>query len=64
VEQIDRNIFVEIETLGSNYSMILMRKSIILIDSPHKPTDAIKLKYEVDSRGNAIHSVNNDHHIY
>lgn len=63
MEQIDRNIFVETETLGSNNSMILTSEGILLIDSPHKPTDAIKWKREVESRGNVIYLVNTDHHI-
>lgn len=63
MEQIDNNILVETGNLGSNNSIILTSIGIVLIDSPFKPTDAIKWKHAVESKGKVICFVNTDHHI-
>ena len=63
MDQIDHNIIVETENLGSNNSLILTSEGIVLIDSPHKPTDAVKWKKEIDSRGKVLYLINTDHHI-
>lgn len=63
MEQIDHNLFVETKNLGSNNSMIVTDKGVVLIDSPHKPTDAIRWKRETEARGKVLYVVNTDHHI-
>jgi cyclase len=63
MEEIDHNIIVETGNLGSNNAIIHTERGLVLIDSPHKPTDAVKWRGEVDSRGEVAYLVNTDHHI-
>jgi len=63
MEQIDNNILVETGNLGLNNSIIFTSTGIVLIDSPFKPTDAIKWKHAVESKGKVICFINVDRHI-
>ena len=60
--QIDANIVVETEHLGSNNSIVSTPEGLVLIDSPHRPTDAIRWRHQVESRGNTLYLINTDHH--
>jgi glyoxylase-like metal-dependent hydrolase (beta-lactamase superfamily II) len=60
--EIDANIVVETEHLGSNNSIISTPEGLVLIDSPHRPTDAIRWRQQVESRGNTLFLINTDHH--
>lgn len=62
MEQIAHNIFVETENFGSNNTMIITSEGIVLIDSPYKPTDAVKWQHEAEKRGEIIYLINTDHH--
>jgi cyclase len=63
MEEIADNIFVETGKLGSNNTMIVTTAGIVLVDSPHKPTDAVAWRREVESRGQVAYLINTDHHI-
>ena len=63
MEKIDHNIFVETANLGSNNSMILTDEGIVLVDSPHKPTDAVEWRRQIEARGEVVYLINTDHHI-
>lgn len=62
MEQIAHNVFVETENLGSNNTMIVTSRGIVLVDSPYKPTDAVKWQKEVDAKGEVLYLINTDHH--
>lgn len=62
MEQIAHNIFVETENFGSNNTMIITPKGIVLVDAPYKPTDAVNWQREVEARGKAIYLIHTDHH--
>jgi cyclase len=59
---IDSNVIVETEHLGSNNSIICTREGLVLVDSPHRPSDAMKWRRTVESCGRAIYLINTDHH--
>lgn len=59
---IDSNILVETEFLGSNNSIVCTREGNVLIDSPHRPTDAMQWRRLVESCGETIFLINTDHH--
>ena len=63
MEKIDHNIFVETDNLGSNNSMILSSRGIVLIDAPQKPTDAVRWREEVESKGEVSYLIHTDDHI-
>ena len=47
MEQITSNLFVETQVRGCNHGFIKTSDGLVMIDSPHKPSDAIKLKAEM-----------------
>jgi len=61
--EIDGNILVETEHLGSNNSIICTRAGVVLVDSPHRPSDAIRWRRKVESCGKVAYLINTDHHI-
>ena len=61
--EIDKNILVETEHLGSNNSIITTPEGVVLIDSPHRPSDAIRWRRTAESCGEVVYLFNTDHHI-
>jgi cyclase len=61
--EIAKNIFVITENLGSNNSAIVTSQGVVLIDTPHKPSDAIKWRDFVDKLGPTKYLIITDHHI-
>lgn len=61
--EIDKNIIVETEHLGSNNSIICTREGVVLIDLPHRPSDAIRWRRTAESCGHVVYLLNTDHHI-
>ena len=47
MEQITSNVFVETQVRGCNHGFVKTSDGLVMIDSPHKPSDAIKLKAEM-----------------
>jgi len=50
MKQLTRNVFVETGLRGSNHGFVTTSDGIVLIDTPHKPSDAIRLRTDVDPR--------------
>ncbi len=63
MQQISDNVFTITESLGSNNSMVVTSEGIVLIDSPHKPTDAVAWRRQVEEKGRVRYLINTDHHI-
>jgi cyclase len=63
MKQIAPNIYVELDNLGSNNSFIVTNEGIVLIDAPHKPTDAVRWRNTIDTFGKAVYLIHTDHHI-
>jgi cyclase len=61
--ELDSNIFVETEYLGSNNSIVCTPAGLVLIDSPHRPTDAMRWRRIAEAAGEAAYLINTDHHI-
>lgn len=60
--EIGSNILVETEHLGSNNSIVSTPAGVVLIDSPHRATDAIKWRRQVAACGDVAYLINTDHH--
>ena len=45
MEQLTRNVFVETGIRGCNHGFVTTSDGIVMIDSPHKPSDALKLNF-------------------
>ena len=61
--EIDKNIIIETEHLGSNNAIVCTRDGVVLIDAPHRPSDAIKWRRLAESNGPIRYLINTDHHI-
>lgn len=62
LQQITSRVHVETAHLGSNNSIIVGDDGIILVDSPHRPTDALRWSRTVAGFGPTRFVVNTDHH--
>lgn len=62
LHQITSRVHVEVGHLGSNNSIIVGNDGLILVDSPHRPTDAIRWNETVSRFGRTRFVVNTDHH--
>ncbi len=63
MEQITSGVFVETGNLGSNDSIIVSHEGTVLIDAPHKPTDAARWRDTAAGFGEVRYLVHTDHHI-
>jgi cyclase len=59
MRQLTRNVFVETEIRGCNHGFVTTSDGIVMIDSPHKPSDALKLKAEIAKRGGRLRYIIN-----
>jgi cyclase len=59
MRQLTRNVFVETEIRGCNHGFVTTSEGIVMIDSPHKPSDALKLKEEIARRGGRLRYIIN-----
>ncbi|GEL25396.1 MBL fold metallo-hydrolase [Pseudonocardia sulfidoxydans NBRC 16205] len=62
LQQVSAHVHVETAHLGSNNSIIAGADGVALVDTPHKPTDAIAWRTVVDGFGRTRFVVNTDHH--
>src|SRR5438093_8101229 len=62
MKQLTANVFVETELRGSNYGFVTTSDGIVLIDTPHKPSDALRLRAEVERRGRLRYILNTEPH--
>jgi cyclase len=63
MQQLSKNVFVETGIRGCNHGFVTTSDGIVMIDSPHKPSDALKLKAEIARRGgNLRYIINTEPH--
>jgi cyclase len=62
VRQLTGNVFVETQVKGCNFGFVTTSDGIVMIDSPHKPSDAMKLKAEIARRGQLRYIINTEPH--
>ena len=62
MKQITANTLVETELKGANHGFVTTSDGIVMIDSPHKPSDALKLKAEIARRGRLRYIINTEPH--
>lgn len=62
MRQLTSNVFVETEVRGCNHGFVTTADGVVLIDSPHKPTDALKLKAEIAKHGPLRYIINTEPH--
>jgi cyclase len=62
VQQLTSHVFVETQVKGCNFGFVTTSDGIVMIDSPHKPSDAMKLKAEIARRGQLRYIINTEPH--
>ena len=62
MQQVSSNVFVETQVRGCNHGFVTTSDGIVMIDSPHKPSDALKLKAELENRGRLRYIINTEPH--
>jgi cyclase len=62
MKQLAANVFVETELKGANHGIVTTSDGIVLIDTPHKPSDAMRLKGEIERRGWLRYIINTEPH--
>ncbi len=62
MRRITDNVFVETQVRGCNHGFVTTSNGIVMIDSPQKPSDALKLKAELATRGRLRYIINTEPH--
>lgn len=62
VQQVSAHVHVETAKLGSNNSVVVGAGGLALVDTPHRPTDAIAWRAVADGFGTTRFVINTDHH--
>ncbi len=62
MQQLTRNLFVETRMRGANHGFVVTTEGVVLIDTPHKPSDALKLKAEIAKHGPVRYILNTEPH--
>jgi len=62
MKQLSANTFVETGLRGCNHGFVTTADGIVMIDSPHKPSDALRLRAELERRGPVRYILNTEPH--
>src|SRR5438309_10925170 len=62
MEQLTANIFIETGLKGANHGVVTTSDGLVLIDTPHKPSDAVRLNGEIERRGRLRYIINTEPH--
>ncbi len=62
MKQLTANVFVETEQRGSNHGLVNTSDGLVMIDGPHKPSDALRLKADIARRGPLRYILNTEPH--
>ena len=59
MQQLTSNVHAETGLRGANHGLVTTSDGIVMIDSPHKPSDALKLRAEIARRGGRLRYIIN-----
>jgi cyclase len=62
MRQLTANVFIETEQRGSNHGIVTTTDGIVLVDGPHKPSDTLRLKADIERRGPLRYILNTEPH--
>ena len=62
MKQLTRNVQIETGLRGSNHGLVTTSDGLVLIDGPHKPSDTLRLKAEIERRGPLRYILNTEPH--
>lgn len=59
MKQLTKNVWVETGLRGSNHGLVTTSDGLVLIDGPHKPSDTLRLKADIERRGQPLRYILN-----
>ena len=59
MKQLTATVEVELGQRGSNHGLVTTSDGLVLIDGPHKPSDTLRLKAEIERRGQPLRYILN-----
>jgi cyclase len=62
MQKITDNVYVETEFPGSNDGFVVTTEGVVMIDTPHMPTDAVKWRDEINKHGEVRYLINTEPH--
>src|SRR5881409_1514100 len=62
MQQLTANVFAETQRRGANHGIITTSDGLVMIDSPQKPSDAVRLRAELEQRGPLRYIINTEPH--
>src|SRR5258706_1989292 len=62
MRQLTANILIETQQKGTNHGIVTTSDGIVLIDTPHRPSDAVRLRAEIEQRGELRYIINTEPH--
>ena len=62
MKQLTKNVLVETGLRGSNHGLVTTSDGLVLIDGPHKPSDTLRLKADIERRGRLRYIINTEPH--
>jgi len=62
MKKISPNVFIETGFSGANVGIVQTTEGLVMIDTPWRPTDAIKWREEISNKGNIRYLINTDEH--
>jgi len=62
MRQLTDTVLVETNQRGSNHGLVLTSDGLVLIDGPHKPSDTLRLKADIERRGPLRYILNTEPH--
>ena len=62
MEQLSDKVFAETQIRGCNHGFVVTSEGVVMIDSPQKPSDALKLKAEIARHGELKYIINTEPH--
>ncbi len=62
MQQITKNVFAETAVRGCDHGFVTTSEGVVMIDSPQKPSDALKLKATMKAHGPVRYIINTEPH--
>ena len=62
LQQVTSNVFVDTGRQGCNFGFLVTSDGVVMFDSPHRPTDAMELRAEIERRGRLRYIINTEPH--
>jgi len=60
--QLTTNVYVETGYFGANVGYVTTEQGVVMIDTPHKPTDAVAWRREIEGKGQIRYLINTEWH--